>query len=150
MLEIFTVSQENVLVMNDKSFALQKRRRRIEDDIVAEFDKVDFNRKKHRYLEDDQFWDYIFSWYQLVKFYEDTEDTAIGQHMLQLYSECVTLFETALHDKRIHERRKDKAHVAIYQLGYYLQLIMGHVRRNSVEAESDKNNPIGGINWQVD
>ncbi len=131
--------------MNDKSFALQNRRRKIEDTIITEFNKVDFKVKKHRYLENDQFWDYIFTWYQLVKFYEDTEDTAIGQNMLQLYTECVELFKLALDDKRLHERRKDKAHMAIYQLNYYLQLIMGHIRRNGL----DEDNAAGQINWKV-
>ncbi|MFW5748956.1 MAG: hypothetical protein ACOCYT_05010 [Chloroflexota bacterium] len=130
--------------MNENSFALQERRRTIEDRIIASFNAVDFKVKKHRYLEDDTFWDYIFAWYELVKFYEDTEDTAIGQNMLQLYTECVELFKLALDDKRLHDRRKDKAHMAIYQLNYYLQLIMQYVRRNSL----DQDNAVGRIGWQ--
>lgn len=129
--------------MDNNSFALQKRRRKIEDDIVNAFYEVDFNKKKHRYLEDDAFWDYIFAWYDLVKFYDETADTAIGQNMLQLYSECVALFEKAVQDKRLHERRRDKAHMAIYQLNYYLELIMKHVRRNKI----DGNDVAGQINW---
>lgn len=129
--------------MDDRSFALQNRRRAVEDRIIARFNAVNFKVRKHRYLEDDIFWDYIFAWYDLVKYYEDTADTAIGQNMLQLYTECVELFKQAVDDKRLHERRRDKAHVAIYQLNYYLQWMMTHIRRNG----QDQADTAGQINW---
>lgn len=130
--------------MNEASFVLQNRRRAIEDRIIASFHAVNFKVRRHRYLENDDFWDYIFSWYELVKFYEDTEDTAIGQNMLQLYTECVELFKTAVDDKRIHERRRDRAHMAIYQMNYYLQWMMTHIKRNG----QDIDNAAGQINWK--
>ncbi len=130
--------------MDNNSFLLQNRRRKIEDDIIANFYEVDFTVKKHRYLENETFWDYVFSWYALVKFYEDTDETALGQNMLQLYTECVEVFKLALDDKRLHERRKDKAHMAIYQMNYYWHLILGYVRRNA----QDKADAAGQINWK--
>ncbi|MEO1289202.1 MAG: hypothetical protein AAFV93_15670 [Chloroflexota bacterium] len=71
-----------------KKFIVGKCRRKIEDQIAAQFRKVDFKQKHHAYLEDDVFWDFVFSWYELVKYYETVRDTALGAHMLDLYREC--------------------------------------------------------------
>lgn len=131
--------------MNKGNFNLGIKRRKIEDDIIEQFREVDFSKKQHGYLEDDAFWDYIFAWHSLVKYYEDSDDTAIGQNMLQLYTECVDFFQKAMEDKRIRERRRDRAANAIYQLNYYLSQIMLQAQKNA--RPDDYDNPIGQINW---
>lgn len=129
--------------MNENSIRVTNKRRAIEDRIVSQFQQVDFKQKKHRYLEDDAFWDYVFAWYDLLKHYEETEDTAIGQNMVQLYSECIAFFKTAVEDSRLHERRRDKAANAIYQLNFYLNQIMLQVQRNAGQTDDSA----GRINW---
>lgn len=111
------------------------QRRRIEDQIIARFREVDFSQKQHGYLEDETFWDYIFAWYDLVKYYDEGQDTAIGQNMLQLYSECVSLLQVAITDSRLRERRRDRAANAIYQMNYYLNQIVIHAERNAQDNE---------------
>lgn len=128
-----------------EDFVIGKQRRAIEDEIVANFRKVDFYQHKHAYLEDDVFWDFVFSWYQLVKYYEATTDTAIGAHMLELYQQCRLKFHEAATDNTLKERRRDKANDAIYQMTYYLDRMIRQAERNGIENERD--NPTGTINW---
>lgn len=130
--------------MNPNDLVPGKRRRAIEDDIVAQFRKVNFKQDDHRYLEDDDFWDYIFSWYELVKYYEKSRDTAVGAHMLDLYQQCARRFQLAAQQAPT-ERRRDKAADAIYQMTYYVDRMIRQAERNGIENESDQ--PHGQINW---
>ncbi|MGB7339336.1 MAG: hypothetical protein WBC91_10630 [Phototrophicaceae bacterium] len=128
-------------------FIVGKRRRKIEDAIVAQFRKVNFKQKHHAYLEDEDFWDFVFSWYQLVKYYEDVRDTAIGAHMLDLYRECRQVFHGAATDKQLHERRRDKAADAIYQMTYYVDRFLKQAERNGIEKEAEKRDAVGDLSW---
>lgn len=117
--------------MDMQSLMNTPKRRKIEDDIIACFERVNFDQRKHAYLEDEIFWDYIFSWYNLVKYYEDHFDTAIGQNMIQLYRACIEKFAQAIHDESLHERRRDRAHIAIYQLNFYMTQIVASLERHA-------------------
>lgn len=124
------------------------QRRQIEDAIVAHYEKVNFQQKKHAYLEDETFWDFVFSWYELVHYYENHQDTAIGAHMLELYAHCGRMFKSAAQDRALRERRRDKAADALYQMTYYVNRMLHQAERNGIEAESDS--PSGSINWRDD
>lgn len=113
---------------------------------MARFHQVDFTVKHHAYLEDETFWDFVFSWYELVKYYEDSGDNTLGVHMLQLFADCTQLFRQAATDARLSERRRDKAADALYQITYYVNQMTMQVRRNGL----DRNSEIGEINWKVD
>jgi hypothetical protein len=128
------------------SFNLGLKRRQIEDAIVEKFRKVDFRKKQHGWLEDEVFWNFVFSWYDLAKYYEDhQDDTAIGAHMIDLYMDCVKRFQEAATDRSIRERRRDKAADALYQINYYVNQMMLNVNRNAT-AEDDS---AGQINWSI-
>lgn len=120
------------------------QRRRIEDSIVERFRQVDFNQKKHAYLEEDHFWDFVFSWYELARYYELSGDTAVGAHMLELFAQCGQKFREAATDRDLRERRRDKAADALYQITYYVNQMMTQVQRNAIEKES----AVGEINWK--
>ncbi len=130
--------------MSNDGFILGVRRRKIEDAITANFDKVNFRQKQYRWLEDQVFWDYVFSWYDLAKYYEDVPDTALGAHMLDLYAHCVTLFRTAAADRNIPERRRDKAADALYQINYYVNQMMLAVQNNANQSDDSA----GTIQWK--
>ncbi len=130
----------------DEEFKVGRERRQIEDRIVARFHTVDFNVKHHAYLEDERFWDFVFSWYELVKYYEDSGDNTLGAHMLQLYADCSQKFRQAASDGRLTERRRDKAADALYQITYYVNQMAVQIRRNGLEQESN----LGQINWKTD
>lgn len=128
-------------------FIVGKRRRKIEDEIVAQFRKVNFKQKHDAYLEDNNFWDFVFSWYQLVKYYEEVRDTAIGAHMLDLYRECVQVFRDVASNSKLHERRRDKAKDAIYQMTYYVDRMLRQAERNGIQIEAEKKRAIGDLSW---
>lgn len=119
-----------------EEFIIGKRRRRIEDSIVQRYDQVNFSRKQCAWLEDENFWDFVFSWYELVQYYEESGDNAIGAHLLDLYAHCDTLFRQAASDGRLTERRRDKAADALYQITYYVNQMAIQVRRNGLELAS--------------
>ncbi len=127
-----------------------KKRRRIEDQIVERFRAVDFQQEKHAYLEDEAFWDFVFSWYELVKYYEETQDTAVGAHMLDLYAQCGQVFQAASQDSRLRERRRDKASDAFYQMTYYVDRMLKQIERNGIENESARNDAVGDLSWKKD
>lgn len=133
--------------MRNDDFIVGKKRRQLEDRIVAQFDKVDFKQKKHAYLEDDAFWDFVFGWYELVKYYERVRDTAIGAHMLDLYRQCGQVFQAAAQDMSLPERRRDKAADALYQMTYYVDRMIRQAQRNGVEKAADKRDAIGDTSW---
>ncbi|MCU0481698.1 MAG: hypothetical protein MUE54_10880 [Anaerolineae bacterium] len=110
--------------MDMQSLMNTPKRRKVEDEIIASFRRVNFNQKKHAYLEDEIFWDYIFAWHELVKYYEMYYDTALGQNMLQLYQECIEKIAQAVNDTKLHDRRRDRASMAIYQLNFYMTQIV--------------------------
>lgn len=127
-----------------------KKRRSIEDKIVERFRAVNFKQKHHAYLEDDCFWDFVFSWYELVKYYEESRDTAIGAHMLDLFTQCGQLFRIAAADDTLRERRRDKAADALYQITYYVDRMIRQAERNGVENESARNSAVGDLSWNED
>ncbi|MEL6306539.1 MAG: hypothetical protein AAFN11_05695 [Chloroflexota bacterium] len=133
--------------MQNDDFIVGKKRRQLEDAIVAQFDKVDFKQKKHAYLEDEDFWDFVFGWYELVKYYERVQDTAIGAHMLDLYRQCGQVFRVAAQDMSLPERRRDKAADALYQMTYYVDRMIRQAQRNGVEKAADKRDAIGDTSW---
>lgn len=127
----------------DEHFNAGVKRRAIEDGILRRFAQIDFQRQQHLYLEDEQFWDFIFSWYELAHYYEESGDNTLGAPMLELYTRCVDLFRRAAQDKRIPERRRDKATDAIFQMSYYVNQMTFQARRNGIERESS----VGDIQW---
>lgn len=128
--------------MRNDEIIIGIRRRKIEDAIVARYERVRFDQRRCAWLEDEAFWDFVFSWYELAKYYEDSRDTAIGAHMLDLYMACAQRFREAAADKRLRERRRDKAADALYQINYYLNQIMIQVERNTLP---DDDSPFGRI-----
>ncbi|MCU0475359.1 MAG: hypothetical protein MUC99_04470 [Anaerolineae bacterium] len=120
-------------------FNLGLKRRKIEDGIVARYHKVNFKKRDEAWLEDQLFWDYVFSWYELAHYYENSLDTGIGAHMLELYAECVTRFRTAAANPKLRERRRDKAADALYQINYYVNQMMIAIDRNSRALDDNGN-----------
>lgn len=132
---------------SNDDFIVGKKRRKIEDAIVAQFRKVDFKQENCAYLEDEDFWDFVFGWYDLVKYYEAVPDTAIGAHMLDLYRQCGQVFRRAAQDSSLPERRRDKAADAIYQMTYYVDRMIRQAERNGIQKEADKRDAVGDTSW---
>jgi hypothetical protein len=120
--------------MDSRELRVQLKRRKIEDSIIARYEKVRFDKRDCGWLEDKPFWDYVFSWYELTKHYEESGDTGIGAHMLDLYMACVARFREAAQDQRLRERRRDKAADALYQINFHVNQMMLVIDRNSQDG----------------
>lgn len=121
--------------MSNRNFDPGLTRRQVEDHIMHRYEAVNFQQKAHAWLEDQAFWDYVFAWYDLAKYYEDhPQDTTIGAHMLDLYAHCVQLFRQAAADTTIKERRRDKAADALYQVSYALNQMSVAIHRNAQQG----------------
>jgi len=121
------------------------QRRAIEDKIIGLYEQVDFSQPKHAYLLDKIFWDYVFSWYELVRYYELTDDTTIGAHMLELFAASGQRCREAVDDTRLPERRRDQAADALYQISYHINQMALQVERNA----QAKANAAGRITWKT-
>jgi hypothetical protein len=130
--------------MQPDELSLGIRRRKIEDRILSQFEKIRFDQRAQGWLEDETFWDFVFEWYALAHHYEETGDTTIGAAMLDLYAHCVGLFRAAQADETIRERRRDRATDALYQINYYMNMLVLNVRRNT---QADPDDPIGRVAW---
>lgn len=131
----------------DHSFNPGITRHKIEDSIVARFHSVDFRQSNHAWLDDPVFWDFVFGWHDLARYYEQhPTDTTIGVHLLDLYTACVRLFQQAAQDRSLKERRRDKAADALYQLNFYFNQIMLTLERHVHSGADD--DPAGRMSGQ--
>lgn len=131
--------------MMSEEFFVGKQRREIEDSILARYACIRFEQPLHAYLEDADFWDFIFAWFELARYYELSGDPSVGANMLELFAACGQRFKEAAQDRRLTERRRDKAADALYQLSYYVNSILIEVRRNAIEDQSRA----GEITWKA-
>lgn len=129
-----------------EGFMVGRERRRIEDSIMERFQQVRFQQPQQAYLEDEALWDFVFSWYELVKYYEDSGDNTLGAHLLDLFAECSQRFRSAAGDSRLPERRRDKAADALYQITYHMNQIALQVQRNGLEHERAVGSLLGTSN----
>jgi hypothetical protein len=134
--------------MSPRNFEPGKKRRAIEDQIVEQFRQVNFRQAHHAYLDDDDFWDFVFSWYDLVRYYEISRDQAIGAHMLELFAQCRHKFQNAATDRSLREERRSKAADAIRQMTYYVNRMVKEAERNGQHKEDDA--PHGSLDWLPD
>lgn len=130
--------------MMDKGFNLGIRRKKIEDRIIAQYQAVNFKQRDHGWVEDETFWDYVFAWHELVKYYEDSDDTTVGVVMLDLYQASIARLHSAATDQKTRERRRDRAAEGIRQMNYWLEDITRHVQRNALPPDDDA---AGRIMW---
>ena len=130
--------------MMSEEFFVGKQRREIEDSILARYARIRFEQPLHAYLEEADFWDFVFAWFELARYYELSEDPNVGANMLELFAVCGQRCREAAQDRRLTERRRDKAADALYQLSYYVNSILIEARRNAIERESQ----VGEIKWK--
>lgn len=130
------------------SFIVGIQRQKLEDQIVARYEAIDFNQAQHAYLENESFWDFIFGWYELVRYYELSRDSTIGVHMLQLFTHCERRLRQAAHNRSLNERRRDRATDAIHQMTYYVNRMIEQAQRNGLaNSKRQPDAPEGRIAW---
>lgn len=112
------------------TFNLGLKRRRIEDRISDLAARVEVQRRDAAWLDGEQFWDYIYAWYDLYKYYETSQDTAIGAHLLRQYTEFASLLRVVMEDRKVNLKRRERAQSALMELNYQVDNVIHQVERN--------------------
>jgi hypothetical protein len=104
--------------MSKADFIIGIKRRKIEDSILALYRQVDFTEPAEIWLAKKALWDFVYSWFNLMKYYEESQDTTLGVNMLDLYADCADRLRAAAISHKLKERQRDKAADALHQINY--------------------------------
>jgi hypothetical protein len=126
------------------------KRRKIEDQIVAAYEKVNFKAQKGAWVDSDTFEDFVFSFFDLRKYYEKSDDTAVGLDALRVYMDGLRALQDATADRQLSIDRRESAGRLIYELNNQMEAVMYEVDRNRQEAgkpqqRKDDDSPSGGV-----
>ncbi|MEL6148345.1 MAG: hypothetical protein AAGK74_04585 [Chloroflexota bacterium] len=126
------------------------KRRKIEDQIVAAYEKVNFDAKKGAWVDSDTFEDFVFSFFDLRKYYEKSDDTAVGLEALRVYMDGLRALQAAAANRKLSIERRESAGRLIYELNHQMEAVMYEVERNRQEAgeppqSGGNDSPSGGV-----
>jgi hypothetical protein len=120
----------------DKPFSLGLARRRIEDAILAKARQVDSLQPDGRWLDNENFWDFIYAWHDLHVYYEQhCEDTTLSADLLRLYVDYAYQLRALSADNRIKLWRRERAESALLELNYQVDGVIHQVERNAAKKD---------------
>lgn len=120
------------------------QRRKIEDKITASYEAVNFNAKNSAWVGSDVFEDYIFSFFELRKYYERSGDTTIGLETFRVYMAGLRMLKEVAANRKLSIDRRESAQRLIYELNYQVEAVMYEVDQNR-QASGDDSAPSGGM-----
>lgn len=113
------------------------QRRKIEDRIVASYDAVNFSDKTCAWIDSDTFEDFIFSFFELRRYYEKSTDTAVGLETLRVYMDGLRALQAAAKNRTLSIDRRERSQRLMYELTYQVEAVMYEVDRNRQDMEAD-------------
>ncbi len=111
-------------------------RRKIEDKIVTCYSAINFDVKKHAWVDGKPLEDFIFSFFELRKYYENSDDTAVGLDTFRVYMAGLRSLQTAAAERAISIDRRETAERLIYELNYQVEAVMYELDQNRQRAEA--------------
>jgi hypothetical protein len=105
------------------------KRRKIEDRIIAHFEAVEFD-TQGRWIEGKPFEDFIFSFFELRRYYETSDDVAVGLETLRVYMDGLRALQGATQNRKLSIDRRESAERLIYELNHQVEAVMYEVDRN--------------------
>lgn len=105
-------------------------RRKIEDRILAHYDAVNFDAKNAAWVDSDMFEDFVFSFFDLRKYYENSDDVTVGLEALRVYMDGLRALQAAVQNRSLSIERRDSAGRLIYELNYQMDAVMVELDRN--------------------
>jgi hypothetical protein len=121
------------------------KRRKIEDKITACYEAVGFNAQKQAWVDSDAFEDFVFSYFELRRYYELSDDTTVGLEPIRVYMDAQRALKQAAADRKIGVDRRERAERLIYELTLQVEAVMYELDQNRQQAERDAGNGDGGI-----
>jgi hypothetical protein len=91
---------------------------------------------KSAWVESQTFEDFIFAFFDLRRYYETGDDTAIGLEMLRLYMDGIRALQAAAQDTKLTLDRREAAQRLIYELHAQVEAVLYEVERNRQEQTS--------------
>jgi len=127
------------------------KRRKIEDQIVAQYEAVDWDAKKSAWIESEKFEDFIFAFFDLRKYYEKSKDTTVGLEAIRVYMDGVRALQAAAENRKLSLDRRDAANRLIYELNHQVEAVMYELEQNrqalqrADEKRQDDQDGSGGV-----
>lgn len=109
-------------------------RRKIEDRITAHYDAVNFDVKHAAWVDSDKFEDFVFSFFELRKYYENSDDVTVGLEAIRVYMDGLRALQAAAQDRQLKIERRESAERLIYELNYQMEAVMYELDRNRQES----------------
>lgn len=120
------------------------QRRKIEDRIVAAYNAVNFNAKRAAWVNSDTFEDFVFSFFDLRRYYEKSDDTAVGLEAMRVYMDGLRALQAAAEDRKLSIERRESAQRLISELNLQMEAVLYEVDRNRQEYGSSDDDTSGG------
>lgn len=119
--------------LDGMNFILGLKRRRIEDRIMALAHKVEVSQKGAAWLDREHLWDFIYAWHDLLKYYEDTDDTVVGAQLIKQALVFGGILRDVIENETISLRRRERAQMGLMELHMQVDAVLHQVERNVVE-----------------
>ncbi len=124
------------------------KRRKIEDQIVEQYEAVNWDAKKSAWVESETFEDFIFAFFDLRRYYEKSDDTAVGLEAIRVYMDGLRALQAVADNRDLSIDRREAAGRLIYELNNQMEMVMYELDQNRQAMErsaSDDDTPHGGI-----
>ena len=106
------------------------KRRKIEDKINAHYEAVDWDAKDGAWVEGMPFEDFVFSYFELRRYYELSDDVAVGLDTLRVYMDGLRALQAVAMRRDVSIDRQETAQRMIYELNHQVEAVMYEVDRN--------------------
>jgi len=106
------------------------KRRKIEDKITAHYEAVDWGAKDGAWVEGTTFEDFVFSFFELRRYYELSDDVAVGLETLRVYMDGLRALQAVAMRRDVSIDRQETAKRMIYELNHQVEAVMYEVDRN--------------------
>ncbi len=121
------------------------KRRKIEDKIIAQYEAVDWNTGNTDWVDSTTFEDFVFSFFELRRYYETSDDVAVGLETLRVYMDGLRALQTVAMRRDVPIDRQESAQRLIYELNQQLEAVMYEVDRNRQDAGDVSTSGDGGV-----
>lgn len=111
------------------------KRRKIEDKIIAQYEAVDWDANGAAWVDSTTFEDFVFSFFELRRYYETSDDVAVGLETLRVYMDGLRALQAVAMNRDMSIDRQESAQRLIYELNQQVEAVMYEVDRNRQDAD---------------
>lgn len=121
------------------------KRRKIEDKIMAHYEAVNWDAARAAWVDSAPFEDFVFSFFELRRYYETSDDLAVGLDTLRVYMAALRALQAVAMSREVGVDRQESAQRLIYELNRQVEAVMYEVDRNRQDAGGPPDAGSGGV-----